>query len=138
MILPIYSILLSLVFQTSGFEGKWVTVDDETGVEKSIITLYVQNDKLYGKIDELLLDEDKGKVCSNCKGSEKNQPIEGLLILKGLTKDGDSWTDGTILDPANGKEYDCTISLNGPSKLKVRGFIGFSFLGRTQVWKRLE
>lgn len=138
MILPIYSILLSLVFQTSGFEGKWVTVDDETGVEKSIITLYVQNDKLYGKIDELLLDEDKGKVCTNCKGSEKNQPIEGLLILKGLTKDGDSWTDGTILDPANGKEYDCTISLNGPSKLKVRGFIGFSFLGRTQVWKRLE
>ena len=138
MILPIYSIFLSLVFQTSGFEGKWVTVDDETGVEKSIITLYVQNDKLYGKIDELLLDEDKGKVCSNCKGSEKNQPIEGLLILKGLTKDGDSWTDGTILDPANGKEYDCTISLNGPSKLKVRGFIGFSFLGRTQVWKSLE
>lgn len=138
MILPIYSIFLSLVFQTSGFEGKWVTVDDETGVEKSIITLYVQNDKLYGKIDELLLDEDKGKVCSNCKGSEKNQPIEGLLILKGLTKDGNSWTDGTILDPANGKEYDCTLTLNGPSKLKVRGFIGFSFLGRTQVWKRLE
>ena len=86
MILPIYSIFLSLVFQTSGFEGKWVTVDDETGVEKSIITLYVQNDKLYGKIDELLLDEDKGKVCTNCKGSEKNQPIEGLLILKGLSR----------------------------------------------------
>ena len=138
MVLPIYSIFLTLIFQTSGFEGKWVTVDDETGIEKSIITLYVQNDKLYGKIDELLLDEDKGKVCTNCKDSEKNQPIEGLLILKGLTKDGNSWTDGTILDPANGKEYDCTLTLNGPSKLKVRGFIGFSFLGRTQVWKRLQ
>jgi len=129
---------LFLIFQTTNFEGKWVTVDDETGVEKSIISLYIDNNRLYGRIETLLLEEDKGQICTNCKGSEKNQPIEGLLILKGLTKDGNSWNDGTILDPANGKEYDCTLTLNDSSELNVRGFIGFSFLGRTQVWKRLE
>mgnify|MGYP001447936865 CR=1 FL=1 len=134
----LYTFVIPLLFQTSNFEGKWVTVDDETGIEKSIITLYVQNYKLYGKIDTLLLEEDKGQTCTNCKGSEKNMPIEGLLILKGLIKDGNSWTGGSILDPANGKEYDCTLTLSGTTKLKVRGFIGFSFLGRTQIWKRLE
>ena len=138
MSLTLSSLFFTLIFQTTNFEGKWVTVDDETGVEKSIISLYIENDKLYGKIEKLLLDEDKGQICINCKGSEKNQPIEGLLILKGLTKDGNSWTNGNILDPANGKEYDCTLTLSGPTKLKVRGFIGFSFLGRTQIWKRSE
>ena len=138
MSLTFSSLFFFLIFQTTNFEGKWVTVDDETGVEKSIISLYIDNNRLYGRIETLLLEEDKGQICTNCKGSEKNQPIEGLLILKGLTKDGNSWNDGTILDPANGKEYDCTLTLNDSSELNVRGFIGFSFLGRTQVWKRLE
>ena len=40
------------------------------------------------------------------------------------------------MDPANGKRYDCTISLADDNTLNVRGFVGFSFLGRTQVWKR--
>ncbi|MDB4714632.1 DUF2147 domain-containing protein [Flavobacteriaceae bacterium] len=138
MILSFYYVLISLFIQTPSFEGKWVSVDDETGLEKSIISLYVENEKLYGRIETLLLPEDKGKLCVNCKGSELNMPIEGLVILKGLTKDGEEWTGGTILDPANGKEYSCTLSLNGPSKLNVRGFIGFSFLGRTQKWKRFK
>jgi len=138
MILSFYYVLISLFIQTPSFEGKWVSVDDETGLEKSIISLYVENEKLYGRIETLLLPEDKGKLCVNCQGSEFNTPIEGLVILKGLTKDGEEWTGGTILDPANGKEYSCTLSLNGPSELNVRGFIGFSFLGRTQKWKRFK
>ena len=138
MILSFYYVLISIFIQTPSFEGKWVSVDDETGLEKSIISLYVENEKLYGRIETLLLPEDKGKLCLNCQGSELNTPIEGLVILKGLTKEGEEWTDGTILDPANGKEYDCTLSLNGSSELNVRGFIGFSFLGRTQKWKRFK
>ena len=136
MLLTTYYILLSLFIQSPSFEGQWVSIDDETGLEKSIITLYLENDKLYGRIEKLLLPEDQGKLCVNCEGKEKNQPIEGLVILKGLTQDGDDWSGGTILDPANGKTYDCTLSLESPNELNVRGFIGFSFLGRTQQWKR--
>ena len=136
MLLTTYYLVFSIFIQSPSFQGQWVSIDDETGLEKSIITLYVENDKLYGRIDKLLLAEDQGKLCVNCEGKEKNQPIEGLVILKGLTQDGDDWSGGTILDPANGKTYDCTLSLESPNDLNVRGFIGFSFLGRTQQWKR--
>ena len=133
-----YAIILAalLSFQTSTVQGTWVNIDDETGVEKSEITLYVENGKLYGKIERLLLPEDQGKVCEKCKGKEKNQPLEGLIIVKGLAKDGEVWTDGKILDPANGKSYDCTIKLDDSNTLNVRGYLGFSFIGRSQVWKR--
>ena len=133
-----YFLLFSLFIQTPNYLGNWVTIDDETGVEKSIIKLYIENDMLYGRIETLLLEQDQGQLCTNCSGSELNQPIEGLVILKGLTRDGDKWTGGTILDPANGKEYQCTLTLDGASQLNVRGFIGFSFIGRTQRWNRSD
>ena len=97
--------------------------------------MYVENGKLYGRIERLLLPEDAGKLCVECEGDNKNKPIEGLVIVQGLEKDGDSWIDGSILDPANGKNYSCTISLNQDCTLNVRGYLGFSLLGRTQVWK---
>mgnify|MGYP001626553998 FL=1 len=135
--LATYFLFLFLFIQTPDFEGNWVTIDDETGVEKSIIKLYIENNTLYGRIETLLLEEDQDQRCTNCTGAKINQPIKGLLILKGLTRDGEQWTGGTILDPANGKEYQCTLTLEGDSELDVRGFIGFSFIGRTQRWKRM-
>lgn len=133
-----YTLLLSLflLLQTPSVEGTWVNIDDETGQAKSEIELYVEQGKLYGRVLRLLLPEDQGKKCVNCKGSDKNKPIEGLLIVRGLSRDDAAWTDGKIMDPANGKSYDCTIRLEDPNTLNVRGFLGFSFLGRTQVWKR--
>lgn len=133
-----YALLLSLflLLQTPSVEGTWVNIDDETGQAKSEIELYVEQGKLYGRVLRLLLAEDQGKKCVNCKGSDKNKPIEGLLIVRGLSRDDAAWTDGKIMDPANGKSYDCTIRLEDPNTLNVRGFLGFSFLGRTQVWKR--
>lgn len=133
-----YTLLLSLflLLQTPSVEGTWVNIDDETGQAKSEIELYVEEGKLYGRVLRLLVPEDQGKKCVNCKGSDKNKPIEGLLIVRGLSRDDAAWTDGKIMDPANGKSYDCTIRLEDPNTLNVRGFLGFSFLGRTQVWKR--
>lgn len=132
------TLFLSFLFalQNPSVEGTWINIDDETGVKKSEITLYVEDGKLYGRIERLLLPEDQGKICSNCRGKDKDQPIEGLIIVKGLSKDGNQWTEGDILDPANGKLYDCTIKLDDGNTLNVRGFLGFSFLGRTQIWQR--
>jgi len=132
------ALIASILFfiQPNSVVGTWVNIDDETGVKKSEIVLYVKDGKLYGRIERLLLPEDQGKLCINCKGKEKNQPIEGLIIVKGLEQEGNSWTNGVITDPANGKSYDCTISLADSNTLNVRGFLGFSFLGRTQVWQR--
>lgn len=137
----VLSVVMSLVWiglQSNPFVGHWISVDDATGMEKSEISLYLENGKLYGKVERLLLPEDQGKRCVECKGADKNRPIEGLVIVKGLEKEKQSWTDGTILDPANGKRYSCSISLNADGTLNVRGYLGFSILGRTQVWKPLK
>jgi len=115
-----------------------VTQDDETKKEKSEVLLYQKDGKLYGKIIRLLLPEDQGKLCKECKGDEKNKPIAGITIVKDLILDDNIWEGGTIMDPKSGKVYDCYLNLEDPNTLKVRGFLGFSFLGRTQIWKRKQ
>ncbi|MGV3458921.1 MAG: DUF2147 domain-containing protein [Flavobacterium sp.] len=118
--------------------GKWKTIDDETGKAKSIVEIYESNGKLYGKIVEILNPAKKDSKCTECEGADKGKPIQGLVIIKGLTKDGNEWTDGDILDPTKGKLYSCTLKLDGKDKLKVRGYLGVSLLGRTQTWTRVQ
>lgn len=118
--------------------GKWKTIDDVTGEAKSILEIYERDGKVYGKVAEILNKEHANDVCTECKGKNKDIPIVGLEIMKGLEKDGDTYEDGTIIDPESGKEYKCYIELEEDNKLKVRGYIGFSLLGRTQYWYRVE
>jgi uncharacterized protein (DUF2147 family) len=121
--------------------GKWKTIDDETGAPKSIIQIWEEDGVLYGKILELFLepDEDPNPLCDECKGELKDQPILGMIILKDLKQSGAQWKGGTILDPDNGKVYKCKIEvIESGNRLKVRGFIGFSLLGRTQYWEKVE
>ena len=133
-------LLLSVSFsQAQSILGQWKTVDDETGQTKSIVELYNDNGKIYGKIVKLLLPEDQGKLCIKCTGKDYNQPVEGLVIVKGLTKDKDEKTyeRGTIFDPQKGKEYKCKmwIDKDDPNTLNVRGYIAFFY--RTQKWHRM-
>jgi uncharacterized protein (DUF2147 family) len=124
--------------QNQSVIGKWKTIDDETGKAKSIVEIYEKYGKIYGKVIEILEEEHKKKVCSNCSGEDKNKPILGMIVIKGLTKEGNEYTRGKILDPKNGKLYKCYITLESKDKLKVRGFIGISLFGRTQYWYRVK
>lgn len=117
--------------------GKWKTIDDETGQAKSIVEIYEQNGKIYGKVIEILDLEHKKSVCSTCSGSDKDKPILGMIVIKGLSKDDDEYNSGKILDPKNGKQYKCYITLENKDKLKIRGYIGISLFGRTQYWYRM-
>lgn len=120
--------------------GVWKTIDDETGAEKSYVEIY-ENSKgqLEGKIIKILTPGKENAKCVDCKGDLKDQPIDGMIILRGLKKDGDnSWKGGNILDPNNGKEYKCKMSLKDANTLDVRGFIGLSLIGRTQTWHRVQ
>jgi uncharacterized protein (DUF2147 family) len=132
--------LLIFLCSITGFSqqvvGNWKTIDDVTGKAKSIVSIYEDNGKIYGKVIKILTPGEENKVCSECEGDKKNKPIVGMVILTDLEKDDDEWNDGEILDPNNGKTYSCYISLEGNNKLKVRGFLGFSLLGRTQYWYR--
>lgn len=119
--------------QTSEVVGKWKTIDDETGQAKSIVEIFKKSDgKYYGKIVNLLLKPENDN-CVKCSDDRKNKPLIGLEIIRGLKKDGNEFTGGTITDPKTGKTYKCTITRDG-DKLNVRGYIGFALIGRTQVW----
>ena len=121
--------------------GRWETVDDATGKAKSIVVIWEERGKLYGRIERLIDPDphDPDPRCQQCAGDLKGQRLIGLRILWDLRKDGDVWTGGKILDPDNGKTYKCSIAVEeGGKKLKVRGFIGLSLLGRTQCWLRDE
>lgn len=128
------------VFSQSTPVGKWKTIDDETNQPKSIVVVFEKDGQLYGKVEKLFkkADEDQNPKCDKCSGDKKDQPIIGMQFLNNLKKDSDTkWSGGEILDPKNGKTYSCKIELiEDGKKLKVRGFIGFSLLGRTQIWDR--
>ena len=126
---------ISLIAQK--LEGQWQTIDDETGEAKSIIEIYKKNNQYFGKVVKLLKKEDINRTCINCSGNKKNKPILGLEILEGLSKSGDSYSGGKILDPKNGKIYKCNIEFINNQEIKVRGYIGISLIGRSQVWKRI-
>lgn len=131
--------LVAVIFNSNAQSifGKWKTIDDETGNEKSIVEIYEDNGKAYAKIVQLLEKGKEDKLCENCKGANKNKPIKGMVIINGLKKDGDEWNSAKILDPKTGKEYKCYITLDGNTKLKVRGYIGFAIIGRTQYWHKV-
>ncbi|MFT5396232.1 MAG: hypothetical protein ACI85N_001429 [Gammaproteobacteria bacterium] len=69
----------------------------------------------------------------------RDRLLEGLTILEGFSyQEENLWSGGTIYDPNSGKTYKCKLSLNDDGRLKVRGYIGVSLFGRTEVWKRQE
>lgn len=128
-------------FKADDVLGKWSTIDDETGRTKSIVEIYKEGDKLFGKIIELfrLPDEDPDPICDECDEDDPryNQKVNGMVILQGLEWDDDEWDDGKILDPKNGKVYSCKLWIED-GDLQVRGYIGFSLIGRSQTWIRVK
>ncbi len=125
--------------------GKWKQVDDVSGKQKSVIEITDNGGALQGKVLQVmnLSQEEIAKggehpKCVLCEGALKDQPIEGMTIMSGVKKDGDVWDGGKIVDPKTGKAYKVKLTLAGDGqKLDVRGYIGFSLLGRSQTWYRL-
>ncbi|MFD2908415.1 DUF2147 domain-containing protein [Flavobacterium ardleyense] len=137
----IFSLLIlftTVIYSQKTVIGKWKTIDDSTKEAKSIVEIYKLNNEYFGKITKILNEAVKDKVCIKCKGVDKNKPIEGLVIIKKLSKDDTMYVDGTVTDPENGKTYTCKIWLdeNNNDVLNVRGYIGFFY--RTQQWKRIN
>ncbi|MCH7523973.1 MAG: DUF2147 domain-containing protein [Bacteroidetes bacterium] len=136
-------VLLFLVFVVSfsmssqGIIGKWKTIDGVSGVDKSIVEIYKENGKLFGKIIDILDPNDKDALCKKCKDDDYNKPVLGLVLIKNMQKDGDYYRKGTIFDPEHGKTFRCRLKLtDNPDVLQVRGYI--AFLYATQYWERVK
>lgn len=136
--LPLLAISFSAFAQETPV-GTWTTIDDKTNQPKSVVEIYeTRNGNLAGKVVQVLQsDRGPNPICDKCDGERKDQPIEGMVIVWGVQQKGTSWEGGKILDPATGKVYSVKMQpVEGGTRLEVRGFMGFSLLGKTQTWQR--
>lgn len=108
--------------------GLWRNVDDKTGEVKAEIRIVDTPQGVRGRIEKVLKKDAKpDAVCDKCEDDRRNQPMNGLEIIRG----------DRILDPENGREYRLQLTpLEGGSKLQVRGFFGPFY--RTQTWVRAQ
>jgi uncharacterized protein (DUF2147 family) len=124
--------------------GYYLTFDDETGAEKSQVQIYKDaNGKYYGKIVWLKEPNKNGKPKVDDKNPDvklQTRPVMGLEMLKGFKFDEseNEWSDGSIYNPSSGKTYNSYINFESATKVKVRGFIGASWmgLGKTVYWTK--
>jgi uncharacterized protein (DUF2147 family) len=117
--------------------GSWANPNGEDH-----ILIYKKGDKFYGKLDWIKHPNDEqGKPKTDKNNPDpalRSQPDLGLELLKDFVYDGDDvYTDGTVYDPKNGKTYSCKMTIDG-NNLKIRGYIGISLFGRSEIWTRVK
>ena len=118
--------------------GTWLTGE---GKGRILITKY--GEKYGGKIVWLRDPNDENgnpKVDKkNPDESKRKNPTLGLSNLLGFTYEGKGkYENGTIYDPANGKTYSCVMTLEDNDRLKVRGYVGITMIGRSDNWTRVK
>ena len=130
----------ALSYAESSPIGLWKTIDDATNKPRSLVRISDKNGELIATIEKGLMPSDTpDDVCDQCEGARKGKPLIGMVIMDGLKAKGNAYDGGHILDPDNGKTYQCKIKLDASgNKLEVRGFIGVSLIGRSQIWMREE
>ena len=123
--------------------GLWKTIDDKTKKERTLIRIVDTGGTLSGKIEKRLDPDAKaGDVCDKCADDRKDQPLQGLQLIRGITKNANTenrWDGGTVIDPEEGKVYKARMTpIEGGKKLELRAYIGVPMIGRTQTWIRVE
>lgn len=120
--------------------GLWEQVDESSGKAESWFKISERNGIYEGNVVKIFSKpgEDENFVCSKCEGAEKGAPVLGLTLIKGMQRNGLAYENGTIMDPRDGAVYRALMKLSPDGgKLEVRGYLGISLFGRTQVWNRL-
>ena len=112
------------------------------GKGKGHIQIFRHNGKYYGKIIWLrdALNESGNPKVDKKNPSEtlRNRPILGLIMLRDFVYDDGEWNGGYIYNPGDGKEYKAYMKLTDYNTLSVRGYIGFSIFGKTDIWFRVR
>lgn len=98
------------------------------------IEIYLKGQQYFGKF---VWAATPRKDIKNPTKSLQNRDVLGLEFLTGFSYDDEIYKGGEIYDPETGKTYSCKMSLEG-NKLKVRGYIGISLFGRTEIFERVN
>ena len=137
--------LASVTAFSATIEGFWHSIDDRTGEKLSIVEIRKGADGRYhGKIAYRYPVPGGAALinCTKCPPPYTNQPLLGLEIFSGFKEDPNkrnAYVDGKILEAKSGKIYKAKANLSADGKrLRLRGYVGVSALGRTQVWIRTD
>jgi uncharacterized protein (DUF2147 family) len=120
--------------------GLWEQIDDKTGKPESWFKITERNGIYEGALVKIFSKpgEDENWVCDKCEGADRGRPVLGLTLIKGMRRNGLSYENGTIMDPRDGAVYRALMRLSPDGeKLEMRGYLGISLFGRSQVWNRL-
>ena len=135
----------SLMTYAASIEGYWKSIDDRTGEQLSIVEIRKGADGRYhGKIAYRYPVPGGAALinCTKCPPPYTNQPLLGLEIFSGFKEDPNkrnAYVDGKILEAKSGKIYKAKATVTADGKrLRLRGYVGISALGRTQVWIRTD
>lgn len=123
--------------------GLWQEYDDDTGKLAALIRITQRADGAYDGIIEKIVEkprDNKELLCKRCSGELHNRSLLGLRILSDMKrKDELHYDGGEVLDPDDGKVYKCRIQLsNDQETLQVTGFINFSWIGQSEIWRRAK
>lgn len=121
-----------------GITGLWKAFDDQ-GKPTGYIRIKEDQAGFAGVIEKGLESDKEEKYCHACKDARKGQKLVGMTVLKGVKAKGEVFEGTEILDPFSGNTYRVKLTLKAQGqKMDVRGFVGMSLFGRTQVWERVE
>jgi len=140
LIFAFVSILFSAKAQKNADDivGVWLT-----GSGKAHVKIDKVGNYYFGRIVWLkdpLNDLGKPKLDKNNEDiSKRSKSVLGMQLIGGFEwKNDNLWDNGDIYDPENGKTYKCKLDLENLSTMNVRGFIGISLFGRTDIWKKVK
>jgi uncharacterized protein (DUF2147 family) len=125
----------SALAQAPGLTGVWKSISERSGEAESLIRIIETDGEFTGTVIRVFAPpaESLNPLCERCSGELKGQPIVGMQILRGQRGEGE------ILDPDEGRVYRCALTLlEDGAKLEVRGYVGISLFGRSQVWLRVR
>lgn len=117
--------------------GQWQVIDDE-GKPGGHVETYLVAGRLFGKVTQSRPQRPPNEPCTKCPGELKDRPVLGMVIIRDFHPEGDRWVGGTVLDPENGKVYKGKLWSIGEDKLRLRGYVGITLLGRSETWVRLR
>jgi len=121
--------------------GLWRVMDGSGADPVSLVALSERDGVVSGTVMRVMRSsQGEHPVCRACKGPLQNQAVVGMTVVWGLKQQGAGpvWSGGSVLDPGNGQTYKCKMTLREANTLELRGFLGISLLGRTQVWQRAQ
>ena len=128
-----------LFSQENDICGKWIEEKKQSHIE-----IYkTDNNQYEGRIVWLLEPiNEEGEIKKDTKNPDitlRNQTIDGLIIVKNLEYlDNDEWGKGNIYDARSGKTYSLNAKLKNKNTLFMRGYIGFSLIGKSTIWTRVN